>query len=235
MDQKAFPDKMNLDRTGIDYRPEGVDAYCGSMFLGPEVNVSTVQDRQGEVVYRCSLDLSKCYLFVPRINTRYEVSVGYCVGYKGCEGVWANSRPVTLEVRMPENEILNYYLSELTADRARERSRQAGDFAIRYPVDELLKIGEPALRELEERCQAATDRETIRRLVMPIRLFDKGIEVLRRLSQNAKGDVKAEVDRELNWIKVTGWTKEEWLELRPYAREWGNTKHAQPTGAPGKE
>ena len=199
VDPKTFPDKINLALTAIHYRSVGAGAYAGSMFLGSETLLDAVTNDQGEVTHTCKMDLAKAYSFIPRINTAYEVSVGYTVGYDGSKAIWANSQPVTMEVHVPGSEVLNYYLSELTSARPREIARQMGDHAVPYPVDELVRIGNPALLALEERCRRESRKEIVEKLVFPIRYFSgDGIAVLRRLSQDAKGALEVEVARELN-------------------------------------
>lgn len=148
---RMWPRAPSLRSVGLDYRAGDSKAGGGAMYRGKREKL--VRARGNGNTYRATLDLGEAFGLVPRINMEYEVSLGYCVGYRGTKPIWADSCPTTINVEVLQEEVVGYYISELFAERPRELRRRTRCCS-RYPGDELVELGKPAVLALASLCRS---------------------------------------------------------------------------------
>jgi HEAT repeat protein len=168
------------------------------MYLGPEAPPVKVKDvGVGEVFYSTELDLQKALGFVPRINTTYEVALEYLIrGGDGTRGTRVKSAPVTMRVSVPEDKVVDYYISELLAERPREIARRYGDNICPYPIDELVKLGRPAVVKLEALLRESAEPGVRERVVGALGYFgaeaELAIPAMREALKDERGYVRTQ-------------------------------------------
>ena len=143
-----------LRSTALGGRLAGGEVGGGSMYRGkPGKSVEAKNVPTGAVFFRATFELVRDFNFVPRINTDYQIDLAYLMD--GSRG--PRSREVTVRVVVPEEKVLDYYMGELLANRPREHARNRGGGLVWYPADELVKLGEPAVKRVAALCLRGGD------------------------------------------------------------------------------
>jgi len=208
MPDAAVPDTIDVEKLRL--RKVNVKDYPGSVRLPrkplspKERYLRTGKDR---VFFRRLVDLQREYRgFCVRVGEEYDISIKYVMeGKSWATGRGPVSRPLPMTPRCSETDAIAHYIAHLLSEeiwphiRFLRSGMESGPL---YPVDELVAIGTPALKQLESRSLVDKQESNIERLMYAIGHFGKqGVAALTRLATSGRELARECALRELKLLR----------------------------------